>query len=102
MDILLIYVTHSDQHNADRVSDHLFHLKLIASVHSYPVAHTYLRKGKIEKTNEIMTIYKTKAQNWLQIKDAIKSVHPSDTPHIIKVSATTNHAYGNWLMENII
>ena len=86
MDVILIYVTHSDQNNADKVNDHLFHQKLIASVNSWPINNTYMRKGKIEKGMEVVTIYKTKPQNRLMVKEAIKSIHPDDAPCIIKLS----------------
>gem|GEM_PF-6665548 len=32
MDIILIYVTHKDKNNAQKVTDHLFNLRLIACV----------------------------------------------------------------------
>ncbi|AKH33224.1 Divalent-cation tolerance protein CutA [candidate division SR1 bacterium Aalborg_AAW-1] len=102
MDIILIYVTHTDQHNADKVSDHLFHQKLIASVNSRAINNTYVWKGGLEKNQEIVTLYKTKPQNWLLVKEAIKSVHPDDTPCIIKLNGTSNHAYANWVMESVV
>lgn len=45
----MVYVTHNDQYNADKVSDHLFRQKLIASVHSFPIQNTYVWNGKIQK-----------------------------------------------------
>ena len=80
MDVILIYVTHNDQHNADKVSDHLFRQKLIAAVNAFPISNTYVWNGKIQKGEEIVTIYQTKPQNRLLVKEAIKSIHPDDTP----------------------
>ena len=102
MDVILIYVTHSDQNNADKVSDHLFRQKLIAEVNSFSVNNTYVWKGTLQKDEGIVTIYKTKPQNWLLTKEAIKSIHPDDAPCIIKLNGTSNHAYGNWIMESVI
>lgn len=102
MDVILIYVTHSDHNNANKVNDHLFRQKLIASVNSFPINNTYVWKGKIEKDEEIVTIYKTKPQNRLLVKEAIKAVHPDDTPCIIKLNGIVNHSYGNWILDSII
>lgn len=101
MDIIAIYVTHANQQNADKVTDHLFRQKIIACVNSFPIQNTYIRKGKLERNEEIVTIYKTKPQNWQLVKDSIKSIHPYDIPCIMKVSCEVNHSYGNRIMESI-
>ena len=102
MDLILIYVTHSDQNNANKVSDHLFQQKLIASVNSWSTMTTYMRKGSMKRGEEIITLYKTKPQNWLLVKEAIKFIHPDDTPCIIKLTGTVNHGHGNWVTDSVI
>lgn len=101
MDIIAIYVTHKDMNNAQKVTDHLFHLKLIACVNSFPIQSQYVTKVWLEVTDEIVTIYKTKAQNREKVKEAIKRVHPYQIPCIIKMSAEVNHGYGNRITENV-
>jgi periplasmic divalent cation tolerance protein len=102
MDIIAIYVTHTNQHNADMVSDHLFHKKLIACVNSFSINNTYIRQGKLEKNEEIVTIYKTKSQNRSLVKEAIKEIHPDDIPCIMRMDARVNTKYGLWITENVI
>ena len=102
MDIIAIYVTHTNQQNAEKISDHLFRKKLISSVNSFPIQNTYVSNGKLEKAEEIVTIYKTKPQNRTLIKDAIKAIHPYDIPCIMKINCEVNHGYGNWIIENIV
>lgn len=101
MDIIAIYVTHADQNNADKVTDHLFRQKLIACVNSFTIQNTYVWKWKLEKSEEVVTIYKTKPQNRVAVKDAIKSVHPYDIPCIMKLNCEVNHGYGNRVVDSV-
>jgi periplasmic divalent cation tolerance protein len=102
MDIIAIYVTHTNQQSADKVTDHLFRQKLISSVNSFPIQNTYVSKGKLEKSEEIVTIYKTKTQNRIPVKEAIKGIHPYDIPCIMKMNCEVNHGYGNWIIESVV
>ncbi len=102
MEIIAIYVTHANSQSADKVTDNLFHQKLISSVNSFPIQNTYVSKGKLEKSEEIVTIYKTKPQNWILVKDAIKAIHPYDIPCIMKMNCEVNHGYGNRVVESVI
>jgi periplasmic divalent cation tolerance protein len=102
MDIIAIYVTHANQQNADKINDHLFRKKLISSVNSFPVQTTFVSNGKLEKTEEIVTIYKTKPQNREPIKEAIKEVHPYDLPCIMKMDCIVNHGHRNQIIESVV
>ena len=101
MDIIIIQVTHSDMNNAQKVTDHLFNERLIASVHYYPVHSQYLWKWGIEKSEEIITMYKTKDTNRDIVKEAIKRVHPYPVPCILKIPVEANHGYAYRVVENV-
>lgn len=102
MDIIVIYVTHTDMNNAQKVTDHLFNERLIASASYHAVQSQYVWKWSIEKGEEIVSIYKTKAQNRDRVKEGVKKVHPSPIPCILKVDAEANHAYAYWVIENVV
>ncbi len=102
MDIIAIYVTHTNQQNADKVSEHLFHKKLISSVNSFPIQNTFVSHWKLEKNEEIVTIYKTKVQNRDAVKEAIKETHPYDIPCIMKIDGRVNRKYGEYIISNIM
>lgn len=101
MEMIAVYVNHANQENADKVTHHLFQLKLIAGVNSFPINSTYFWEGKIGKSEEIVTIYQTKSNNRIKIKDAIESVHTYKVPSIMKINCEVNTSYGNWIMENV-
>lgn len=101
MDIIAIYVTHTNQQNADKVNAHLFSKKLISSVNSFPVQNTFVSNGKLEKGEEIVTIYKTKPKNRHPVKEAIKEIHPYDVPCIMRIDGTVNSRYGKWVVDSI-
>jgi periplasmic divalent cation tolerance protein len=102
MDIIAIYVTHASRQNADKVTDTLFQKKLIACVNSFPIQNTFVSKGKLEKNEEIVTIYKTKIQNRELIENTIISIHPYDIPCIMRMPVTVNLGYGNRVIESIV
>lgn len=101
MDIIAIYVTHANQQNANKINDHLFRKKLISSVNSFPVQTTFVSNGKLEKSEEIVTIYKTKPQNRNPVKEAIKEVHPYDVPCIMKFDGMINSRYGQRVIDSV-
>lgn len=101
MDIIAIYVTHKDMNNAEKVSDHLFRLKLIACVNYFPIQSVYSRKWSLEKSDEVVAIYKTKPQNRDKVQEAIKTIHPYHVPCIMKMPVEVNMAYGEWVMESV-
>lgn len=101
MDIIMVYVTHKDMNNAQKVTDHLFNERLIACASYHTVQSQYVRKWWIEKSDEVVSVYKTKVQNWEKVKEAVKRIHPYTIPCILKVPVEANHAYAYRMIENV-
>lgn len=100
MKFILIYTTHKNIKEAKKITDYLLKERLIACVNFSPIKSEYWWKDKIEKSNEIVALLKTKAQNWNKIKKYIELNHPYNTPCIIKLSEVeTNDSYFDWIQK---
>lgn len=95
--IITIYVTHANEDEAEKVTMHLLNKHLIACANFSPVRSTFWWKGKIETNEEIVTLLKTSEENFEQVKQEILSIHPYETPCILKIEAEANEAYAEWV-----
>ncbi len=102
MSFILIYVTHENQENAEKIINHLLKNKLIACANLFPITSSYWWKGKIQNSKEIVSLLKTKKENWEKVKQEIIKIHPYETPCIIKISVEANEDYESWINKEII
>ena len=97
MAFILVYVTYPDIKEANKVISHLIQKKLIACANTFPIKATSCWTGKIEECDEIVSILKTKKENWEKIKDEIKKIHSYKVPCIMKLDAEANEDYEKWI-----
>ncbi len=100
MKFLLIYTTHKNIEEAQKITNFLLTKKLIACVNFFPIISQYSWKGKIETSDEIVAILKTSIKNWDVVKTYIEKNHPYETPCIIKLAEVeANDSYQDWIEE---
>jgi periplasmic divalent cation tolerance protein len=97
MAFIIIYVTHETMENAKNLAAHLLDKRLIACANFFPIESSCWWKGKIENSMEVVSLLKTKKENWLLVKAEIKKLHPYETPAIIKLDAEANEDYEAWI-----
>ena len=97
MAFILVYVTHEHLEGAKKMAEHLLKNKLIACVNYLPIDSSYWWKDKIENSKEIVTLLKTKKENWEKLKTEIKRIHPYETPCIMKIDVEANEDYESWI-----
>ena len=100
--MIVIYITHKNQEEAEKVVSHLLQKKLIACANFFPIKSMYWWKGNIENGNEIVSLLKTKDNLFEQIQQEVKQIHPYETPCILKIHASANEEYESWIDENLI
>lgn len=99
MKFIIIYVTHKNPEEAKKVGDYLLKKRLIACVNYFPIQSAYWWKGKIENSKEIVSLLKTKKENWLKVKKEVQKIHPYETPCIMKLEVEANEDYAKWIKE---
>ncbi|GAB0174683.1 MAG: divalent-cation tolerance protein CutA [Candidatus Altimarinota bacterium] len=103
MSFSLLYVTHPSKPEADRISIGLLNEKLIACANSFPIDSLYHWDGSIARTQEFVTLYKTKNENIEAIKRYIENNHKYDIPCIMKIAeVSSNEGYENWIRGELL
>jgi len=98
MKFILIYTTHKNTEEAEKICSPLLKEKLIACVNYFPITSSFHWKGEIVTTSEITAILKTRIENWEKVKEYIESNHPYETPCVIKLAEVeANDSYSEWI-----
>ena len=97
MAFIVIYVTHKDKSSCQKIISHLLNKKLIACANIFPIQSTFWWKGKIAGANEVVSLIKTKRENWEKVKTEIKLLHSYDTPCIMKIRVEANEEFEQWI-----
>ncbi len=99
MGFIIVYVTHKNLKQAKKIASYLLKKKLIACANFFPIKSSYWWKRKIENSNEVVSIFKTKKQNWKKIKSEVQKIHPYDVPCIMKLNVEANKDYESWVTK---
>ena len=67
-----------------------------------PVVSVYRWKGRVERTEEWQCLIKSRQDLFGKVEEAIKSVHPYETPEIIVTTISAgSDAYLKWLHDEL-
>jgi periplasmic divalent cation tolerance protein len=99
MGFIIVYITHKNMNEAKKVADYLLKKRLIACVNYFPIKSAYWWKRKITNSKEIVSLVKTKRENWNKIKEEIKKIHPYETPCVMKLNVEANEDYEKWIED---
>ena len=100
MPFLLLYVTHPSKPEAIRITADLLNAHLIACANFFPTESMYWWEWRLAKTEEIMTIYKTRIENHEAVRAMIESSHKYEVPCIIMLATVeANISYEEWIQR---
>lgn len=97
MAIEVIYLTHPNETEANKIVSILLEKKLIACSVSIPAKSSYIWEWAVASEDEVITILKTRKWNFEKVKNAILEIHPYSIPCIIKIDAEANKEYEDWV-----
>ena len=97
MGFIIVYITHKNEENAMKVVKHLLDKKLIACANTFPIKSSYIWNSKIANEDEIVTIVKTRKENWESLRSEVEKIHPYETPCIMRIDVTANSSYEEWI-----
>ena len=97
MAFIMIYVTYGSVDEADKITSHLLEKKLVSCANLFPITSSYWWKGKIEDSDEVVSILKTRSENLEKVKEAIKKMHSYDVPCIVKMNVGANEEFEEWV-----
>lgn len=99
-----VSTTTETKEDAQKIAQYLVEQKLAACVQiTGPIESTYRWKGKMETASEWLCLIKTRDNLFEKVEDAIKKLHPYETPEIIALPIIRgSREYLNWLDNEII
>jgi periplasmic divalent cation tolerance protein len=99
---MFIYVTASNEEEAERIARTLLESKLVACVNLFPIRSMYWWEGKIEEASEVGMILKTKAEKFKELRKKIKEIHSYEIPCICAFSVDDgSKEYLDWIDSSL-
>ena len=102
MYIIIVKVNHKNLKDAEKIGNLLLEKKLVSCANYFPIKSSYFWQWKIQITDEITSIFKTRSWNWKCIKDEILRNHSYITPCILKIKTQANKDYVDWVYNETI
>jgi periplasmic divalent cation tolerance protein len=99
---ILVYTTLPSEAEAEKLATHLVEKQLIACANIFPKGKSiYSWEGKIEISEEVFVILKSKGELFSELEKEIKATHKYKTPCILKINIDTgNEEYLSWIAQN--
>ncbi len=99
-EMIVIYTTFPDRESAEKAVKKLLEEKLIACANLREHKAFYWWEGKVEESDEVGALLKTKVELWKAVRERLKELHPYTVPAIIRFDVdNVNPEYLNWLLE---
>ena len=98
---VFVYTTYPSLVEAEKAGRTIVHERLAACVNILPgmISH-YWWEGKIERGEEVVMIFKTRASFADRVRKAVKSSHPYSTPAILVIPIEmVEDTYLRWIMK---
>lgn len=100
-EISFFYITNPSKEEARRIARHLLENRLIACANIFPIDSMYWWEGKITEGSEYVLIAKSSEKNSAALENAVKKIHPYTVPVIIKIPASSNDVFSEWLKREV-
>lgn len=99
----ILFLTCSDQKEADQITKELLEKGFAVCVKSLPAKSSYRWKGKIEKASEILLIIDSVEENFTDIQLLLEKTHSYETFNLsmVKIDKTTD-AIESWIEDEIM
>ena len=103
-DFAVVLATAPDMDLARRLAKAALEAKLAACANIVPAVEAhYWWKGKLESSDEVLLIFKTRQQLLPKLERAVREIHPYDTPEFVALPLTAgSRKYLAWLADNTV
>lgn len=96
----IVMSTFENEDQANVIIEAVLKENLAACIQTTGISSHYTWNGEICHDKEILVLFKTPACHYDELKEKIKSMHPYETPEIIKVPIEDGlPAYLGWMDE---
>jgi periplasmic divalent cation tolerance protein len=100
----VVFITVDSAKQAEKIANILVEKKLAACVNIVPrISSIYWWQGKIERTNELLLIVKTRKKLFKQLMKEVKSIHTYTVPEIIALPIVDGSPdYIKWISGSVM
>lgn len=103
MKLSILFLTCANNKEADKITTTLLEKKLVFCIKKQPVSSSFLWKGKINTSNEVLLIMDTLENNFKRIDKEVSKLHSYDTYVLIAVPVTqTTKNVENWVKDELV
>ncbi|MGI0026436.1 MAG: divalent-cation tolerance protein CutA [Nitrosopumilaceae archaeon] len=101
MGAMIIISTYPDRKSVLKIANVVVKKQFAVCVNFTKINSVYIWKGKIEKTEEFLTLFKTTTKASSSLKVEIKKLHPYQVPEIVEIKIDSiNKPYFDWLVQS--
>ena len=101
MGAMIIISTYPDRKSILKTANIVIKKQLAACVNFTKINSVYIWKGKMEKTEEFLALFKTTTKTSSSLKVEIKKSHPYKVPEIAEIKINSiNKSYLDWLVQS--
>lgn len=97
MALVLVMVTFPNDDSAKSMINKVLEQKLAACILRSKVNSSYIWEGQEQDEEEVIALFKTIPTNFEQLEQYILENHPYEVPAILKIEASANQDYQNWV-----
>lgn len=102
MAFLLFYITHPDETTAQRIATQMVERRLAACANTFPISSAYWWNGAVQQENEWVSVLKTRLELEMRVEEAIRQIHPYETPCILRFKVRANADYEKWIADSTL
>ena len=97
--LVLVITTESNIKTAKSLAKNLLEKKYAACINFTEIKSSFWWHGKLEESDEIQLLIKTREDNLRELTLLIKSLHTYENPEIISWKVSASQQYANWTHE---
>ncbi len=95
--MIVVHITNPGEKKARKIAKFLIERKLVGCCVLFPVKSIYWWNGEVQEETEWIIWAKTLESKYKDIQKEVAKIHPYEVPCILKIKASSNEKYFNWL-----
>jgi periplasmic divalent cation tolerance protein len=99
--MIIVYITCGSRAEASKIGKAMVRKRLAVCANYFPIDSVYEWEGKIAEGKEFVLLMKTAENNFESIKKEAKRMHSYDVPCILKIKASANKEYDDWVRKSV-
>lgn len=102
MKLSILFLTCANNTEADKITTALLERNLVFCVKKQPVSSSFLWKGKINSSDEVLLMMDSLENNFMKIDELVSKLHSYDTYVLIAIPVTqTTKNVENWVKDEL-